>query len=113
MESVTYEKGRCDMVGVLVRFRSPLSAEEALAVVEGRLPLFRGVPGLLHKFYLHIGEGEYGGFYVFESREAARAYRDSDLARGIIAAYRTAGPPQVEVFDIVESISGVEPMRVT
>lgn len=90
------------MIMVMVRARTPLSEDEILAIAHERAPQFRALPGLLQKYYVDYAEpGMYGGIYVFDSRESVAAYRASDLAKTIAAAYRTTEPPVVEVIDVM------------
>jgi len=87
---------------VHVRLRTSLSREELERVMHERAPEFRALDGLEQKYYLHDpATGEYGGFYVWRSIEDVAAYRESDLAASIAAAYQTTGPPEVTVFEIV------------
>lgn len=88
---------------LLVRFKTPLSREEVLKVVEERSEEFRALGGLLQKFYVHdAATGEYGGLYLWDSPEALGAYRQSALRASIAGAYRTEGEPRVDVMEVVE-----------
>lgn len=85
------------MVILIVRFESALSEEEVLAVARERADAFRKLPGLLQKYYIKTGKpNEYGGIYVWDSEASLNAYRESDLAASIPAAYRAVGPPTTE-----------------
>lgn len=86
---------------LFVRITSDLPFEELSARAEARKPQFKGVPGLFQKFYVHDPvNGHVCGIYFFESREALRAYRDSDLAKSIPSAYE-ATEVRPEVFDLM------------
>jgi heme-degrading monooxygenase HmoA len=90
---------------LLVRFRSPLSLDEVMAVARERAPEFRALGGLQQKYYVHDAEsGEYGGLYLWESPEALAEYRESELRASIAAAYRVEGEPRVEVFRVLEPL---------
>ena len=63
-----------------VRFRSKLTLEEVTKIMEERAPEFRALEGLQQKYYLQdAATGEYAGLYLWESKEALTAYRDSEL----------------------------------
>jgi heme-degrading monooxygenase HmoA len=90
---------------LLVRFRSPLSLDEVMAVARERAPEFRALRGLQQKYYVHDAEsGEYGGLYLWESADALAEYRVSELRASIAAAYRTEGEPRVEVLRVIEPL---------
>jgi heme-degrading monooxygenase HmoA len=89
------------MIVSLVRFRSGLSDEEVEARFEARADGYRTLPGLVEKLYLRYREsGEFGAVYVWESEEALRSFRASELGRTIGDAYRTEGEPHVELADV-------------
>jgi Putative mono-oxygenase ydhR len=73
---------------LFVRIRSALDAEEFDRRLLERRPRFRDVPGLLQKIYGRESEtGDVCGIYFFESIEALDAFRETELARTIPAAY--------------------------
>lgn len=87
---------------VHVRMHSKLSHDEIVAIMEERAPEFRALEGLEQKYYLHDPQtGEYGGFYVWKSLDDVIAYRASDLAASIAAAYQGVAAPEVTVYEIV------------
>lgn len=69
------------MIAALVLFpvEGSLSPEEATARFQSTAPNYEGLPGLRSKAYVYEDEGRtVGGFYVWESREAAEAmYTDA------------------------------------
>lgn len=88
------------MIIQIVKFESELSEEEVVAVAKERIDRFRALPGLIQKFYVKLAEpNHYGGVYVWDSMESLSAYRESDLAASIPAAYKVKGTPSVEVLD--------------
>ena len=90
------------MILQIVKLKSPLSKEELLATANERAPEFRAIPGLVQKYYVdRAGDGEYAGVYVWDSMESLAAFRDSELAKSIPAAYRVSEPPEVEVGEIL------------
>ena len=81
---------------------SKLSHDEIVEIMRQRAPEFRALDGLEQKYYLHNpATGEYGGFYVWRSLDDVVAYRESDLAASIAAAYQGVAAPEVTVFEIV------------
>ncbi|MGR3320414.1 MAG: YdhR family protein [Pseudooceanicola sp.] len=89
------------MIVQFVQFESSLTEAEVLAVARERAPEFRDVPGLVQKFYLKLDKPDhFGGFYIWESREALMAFRESELAKTIPAAYRIIGAPDVDIHQM-------------
>lgn len=87
---------------LLVKFKTALSEEELMQVVHARVDEFRALTGLTQKYYVHdIETGEYGGLYLWDSAEALDEYRQSELRASIGAAYKTMGPPSVQVMDVI------------
>lgn len=87
---------------IQVNFRFTISRdkfEDAVATVASR---FANVPGLQWKIWLmNEASLEAGGIYLFESREAAESFKNSELYKG------TATYPgfTVKQFDILEEAS--------
>jgi quinol monooxygenase YgiN len=92
-------------ITLLVQFKSPLSLEEVMKVVEERAPEFRALAGLQQKYYLqNAASGEYAGLYLWESPDALDAYRDSELRASIAQAYQVTGEPRIEVFRVFKTL---------
>lgn len=90
------------MIIQFVQFETSLSEEEVMAVARERLPQFRAIPSLVQKYYLKLDKPNcYGGFYIWESREAMAAFRDSDLAKSIPSAYKVVGTPDISVHELM------------
>lgn len=90
------------MIMQIVNLRSPLSAEQLLERAHERAPQFRALPGLLQKYYLdRPGDGEYAGVYIWDSMESLQAFRESELAKSIAAAYQVTEPPHIEISEIM------------
>jgi heme-degrading monooxygenase HmoA len=102
------------MILQMVKFRSGLSDEAVRRVMEERAPQFRALPGLLQKWYVREpATGEFSGVYLWDSEDSLRAFRASDLAGTIAAAYEVAGPPRIETFEVLFSLRAQEPAGVT
>ena len=90
---------------LLVRFKSRLTFEEVMKVVENRAPEFRALAGLQQKYYLHDeATGEVAGLYLWDSPEALTAYRESELRASIAQAYQAEGEPRVGVYRVVKTL---------
>lgn len=87
---------------LLVKFHSGLPHDEVVRNLEERLPLFRGVPGLVQKYYAReASTGDYVGVYLFESEQALLAYRTSEVARSIPNVYMLQGTPRIEMMELL------------
>jgi hypothetical protein len=61
------------MITAIVRFRLPqgTTRDDAKAMFEKSAPNYRGVPGLVRKYYLYGDDQTGGGIYLWNSRDAA------------------------------------------
>ena len=92
--------------------RIPLSdgmtREAATAAFEASAPRYRGVRGLVRKYYLFSEEARTGGgVYVFESREDAERLHDDAWRASIRERY--GAEPSIEMFEspvIVDNDAG-------
>ena len=86
------------MITALVQFPLPktMSVNDAKALFEGSAPKYKGLPGLVRKYYL-FGEGVGGGFYLWESREAAEKVYSAEWRRTIEERYGAA--PKITYFE--------------
>ena len=88
-----------------VRFRSKLTLDQVMKIMEERSPEFRALEGLQQKYYLQdAATGEYAGLYLWKSQEALTAYRESELRASIAKAYQAEGEPRVEVYRVVKTL---------
>jgi hypothetical protein len=86
---------------LFVRIKSDLDAAELDRRLLERRPRFREVPGLAQKVYgRDPATGDLCGIYFFESAEALVAFRDTELAKTIPAAYE-ATDVRREVYDVL------------
>ena len=69
--------------------------------MEERAPRFRReVAGLVQKYYGYDSEsGAFCGCYIFDSEESRQAFRQSELARTIPAAYQAQ--ERVEAYEVL------------
>jgi heme-degrading monooxygenase HmoA len=97
------------MIVQFVQFETSLSEEEVMAVARERLPQFRAIPSLVEKYYLKLDKpNHFGGFYIWESREALAKFRDSDLAKSIPSAYKIVGTPTVSIYELAFPLRAAE-----
>jgi hypothetical protein len=86
---------------LFVRITSGLDADEFDRRLAERRPRFRSVPGLVQKIYGRDPDtGDVCGIYFFENTEALVAFRETELARTIPAAYE-ATEVRRELYEIL------------
>jgi hypothetical protein len=86
---------------LFVRIASGLDAQEFDRRLLERRPHFREVPGLVQKIYGRDPEtGDICGIYFFQDDESLHAFRDTELARTIPAAYEATAVRR-EVYDVL------------
>jgi heme-degrading monooxygenase HmoA len=88
------------MIVQFVKFESGLTEAEAFSKAEERSARFREIPGLVQKYYVKLYQpNRYGGIYIWDSAQSMQAFRESELAASIPAAYAVAGAPTVEIYE--------------
>ncbi|MCO5178217.1 MAG: hypothetical protein M9890_14775 [Thermomicrobiales bacterium] len=88
------------MIAALVLFKNDgtLSLEDAIARFNTTAPNYEGRAGLITKTYIYGEDGaELGGFYLWESREAAESLYTDEWKAKATALYGTA--PVFRYFD--------------
>jgi hypothetical protein len=95
------------MITAVVRFRLPegTTRDDAKAMFEKSAPNYRGVPGLVRKYYLYGDDRTGGGVYLWNSLEAADRFY-SDAWKSTIAQ-RYGSQPEISFYDtsvIVENV---------
>jgi heme-degrading monooxygenase HmoA len=91
-----------DMIVQIVRFKSGLTDEEVLKLYNQRAPQYRGLKGLLQKYYLRYPEtGEHGAVYIWESEASLKEFRESGLGKSISTAYQIQGPAERRMAEVV------------
>ena len=90
------------MILQFVKLKSNLPEEDILNKATERKPEFEAIAGLLQKYYVKINdEGNYGGIYVWDSKESLIAFKESDLAKSIPQAYEVIESPNIEIMKIM------------
>ena len=88
------------MITALVRFKLPanIDAAKAAELFQGSAPKYRGLKGLVRKYYLFDAESRTGGgCYLWESREAAERVYTAEWRQMITDRYGTA--PEISFFE--------------
>jgi hypothetical protein len=86
---------------LFVRIKSDLDAQEFDRRLLERRPRFREVPGLVQKIYgRDEATGDVCGIYFFESQQALAAFRETELAATIPAAYEAVDVRR-EVYELL------------
>lgn len=90
------------MILQIIKLKTKLSEDELQTIARERLPQFQAIAGLVQKHYVRgQGDGEYAGVYLWDSMETLSAFRESDLAKSIPAAYQLTEPPEIEVGEVL------------
>lgn len=87
------------MITAVVRFRLPqgTTRDDAKAMFEKSAPNYRGVPGLVRKYYLYGDDRTGGGVYLWDSREVAERFY-SEAWRSTIAQ-RYGAQPEILFYE--------------
>jgi hypothetical protein len=96
------------MITAIVRFRLPegTTRDDAKAMFEKSAPNYRGVPGLVRKYYLYGDDRTGGGVYLWNSREAAERFY-SEAWRTTIAQ-RYGAQPEISFYDTAVIVENVD-----
>jgi len=95
------------MIMLIVKIRTKLTEAQLLEVAHARAPQFRALPGLVQKYYVSgLGDGHVAGVYLWDSKASLEAFRASELAKSIAAAYEAMEPPIVEVGEVLFPLRG-------
>jgi hypothetical protein len=95
------------MITAIVRFRLPegTTRDDAKAMFEKSAPNYRGVSGLVRKYYLYGDDRTGGGVYLWNSREAAERFYSEAWRSTVAQRYGTQ--PEISFYDtsvIVENL---------
>jgi len=97
------------VITAIVQFKvaEGTTLDQAKAMFERSAPNYRGVPGLVRKYYLFDPSGTAGGAYLWESRAAAERLYTEEWRATI--AERFGAAPEVRYFEtpvIVDNAAG-------
>lgn len=100
------------MIATLVLFRDEerrYTSAQLREIFEGSAPSYRGLDGLRSKVYVIDEErGEFGGFYLWESREQMRRGQGSDEWLAAVRG-RYGITPTIRLFDAPVTIDNGAP----
>lgn len=87
------------MITAIVKFKLPAGTTlaRAAALYEASVPDYRGVPGLIRKYYLFGEDGSGGGAYLWESRAAADALYTEEWRT--MLAKRLGATPKITFYE--------------
>ena len=87
------------MITAVVRFPLPqnLTRDDAKAMFEKSAPNYRGVPGLVRKYYLYGDDQTGGGVYLWASREAAERFYSNSWKNMIVERFGTQ--PDIRLYE--------------
>jgi hypothetical protein len=87
------------VITAIVLFKVPatLARDEAARLFEQSAPRYRGMAGLVRKYYLFDGKGQAGGAYLWQSREDAERAYSPEWRQTIAARYGAA--PEITFFE--------------
>jgi hypothetical protein len=87
------------MITAIVRFKLPstVKAEDVAELFKGSAPKYRGLSGLVRKYYLYNESGVGGGVYLWESRAAAERVYTAEWKKMI--ADRYGAEPEISFYD--------------
>jgi heme-degrading monooxygenase HmoA len=90
------------MIIQIIRYKSGLTRDEVDRHFKERSDRYRKVPGLIQKYYVEFTEtGEYGGVYVWDSRESLKAWRAGNLSGTLAETYEIEGEPGRELAEVM------------
>lgn len=82
-------------------FKSGLHPEEVIRNFKERAAKYREIKGLVQKYYVHDeSSGEFGGIYLFDTKENMEAFSNSDVAKSIGSAQKFIEPPTEKYFTV-------------
>jgi len=87
------------MITAIVRFKLPstVKAEDAAELFMGSAPKYRGLNGLVRKYYLYNESGVGGGVYLWKSRAAAERVYTAEWKKMI--ADRYGAEPEISFYE--------------
>ena len=88
------------MIIQIIRYKTGLSYDEVNQRFKERSDRYRKVPGLIQKYYVKFTKtGEYGGIYIWDSRESLDAWRAGNLSGTLAETYQIEGEPVRELAE--------------
>ncbi|MGP0093282.1 MAG: monooxygenase [Xanthobacteraceae bacterium] len=96
------------MITAIVRFTlsEGTTCDDAKAMFEKSAPNYRGIPGLVRKYYLYGDDRTGGGVYLWNDREAAERFYSDSWKSSI--AQRFGSKPEILFYEtpvIVDNVA--------
>jgi hypothetical protein len=104
------KKERPSMITALVRFKlpEPLTRDQAQQIFLSTAPKYRGVQGLIRKYYILSEDGKTAGaVYLWRSRDDAKRLYTDDWKKFVLEKYRSE--PSITYFEspvVVDNLVG-------
>lgn len=93
---------------VQIKLSAPVTRDKAQEMFSGVAPNFRGVPGLIRKYFLRSEDGgTVGGVYLWKSRADADQFYGGGFQQSILERY--GAEPSVTYFEspvVVDNLTG-------
>jgi hypothetical protein len=101
----TFAQSAADDVVVVVNVPTPpgVTAERLRTEFEAAAPRYRQILGLKTKSFT-IGEGSFGGAYLFEDRASAEAWFSDAWRQRVVQTY--GAPARVDIYEAPLTIDG-------
>ena len=97
---------------VQLNYKVTTSVDEHMPLIEPAAEPIAAQPGLIWKIWLrNDAEHEVGGIYLFESLEAAQAYLNSPIVKGL--THPTIHNVSVKLFEPMEAMSQITHAPIT
>jgi hypothetical protein len=87
------------MITAIVRFPLPktITRDDAKGMFEKSAPNYRGVPGLIRKYFLYGDDSAGGGVYLWDNRETAERFHSDAWKNTIAQRYGTQ--PEIQFYE--------------
>jgi hypothetical protein len=88
-----------EMITAIVRFPLPttITRDDAKGMFEKSAPNYRGVPGLIRKYFVYGDGPTGGGVYLWENRETAERFYSDAWKNTIAQRYGTQ--PEIQFYE--------------
>ena len=83
---------------VQIKLNIPIPREEVTAAFEASAPNYKGIRGLLRKYYLYDGIDRVGGFYVWKDKATAEAVHTRTWLENVGDRY--GGKAEISYFEV-------------
>lgn len=93
------------MMIVNMRMQTNMPKAEVDRLCREGFPKFKALEGLQQKYYIHNPEnGDLGGCYFFETREAAQKYVAGPIVATVAERFQVVGEVKIECVDVLYTL---------